>query len=387
MGAPAAPLQETWPPSSAGWRRHEVPTPSGAPQAGIDEKTVGLQVRTIRPSDRNAHIVDEDTRRASSREPRSLFFYIVSFVAYVAVLYPVIAVVFRLEEVAFGLYPRYSQFDPGGLLEEVTAVHWPSFILSMAAAAIPAVVVHRLRANTAVSLAVVGEAHRKQREFISVISHEFRTPLTAIQGYSELMTEDDLPREQVQEFSRDINMDARRLSRMISEILDFDRLESGRIEIVPAVLDLSASVRDVLDESRIVDPEHTYESAVGPLAVKADPDKLTQILTNLVSNATKYTPPGSSILVRALAEGGMVHVVVEDNGPGIPRDALERVFERYYRIESKDGPRVAGTGLGLPIVRQLVELQGGRVWCESELGKGAAFHFTLPLANPLAAAA
>jgi signal transduction histidine kinase len=340
-------------------------------------------VRTGHQPDQKAPIAGGNTRR----EPRSLAFYVVSFVAYVALLYPVIAIVFRLEEVAFGLYPRYSQFDLGELIREITAVHWPSLIFSMVAAAIPAVIVHRLRANIAASLAIVGEAHRKQREFISVISHEFSTPLTAIQGYSELMAEDDLPSEQVHEFSRDINMDARRLSRMIHEILDFDRLESGRIEIAPAVVDLSASVRGVLDESRIVGPEHTYESAVGPLAVKADPDKLTQILTNLVSNAMKYTPAGSSIAVRASAEDGMAHVVVEDNGPGIPRDRLERVFERYYRIESKDGPRVAGTGLGLPIVRQLVELHGGRVWCESELGKGASFHFTLPLANRLAAAA
>jgi signal transduction histidine kinase len=323
------------------------------------------------------------SRRAVSATsgPRSLAFYIVSFVVYVLLMYPFFAVVFTLEEVALGRHGNEAQFDLLVLFEEIAAVHWPSFFLAGAAAVLPAIVTHRLRASMAAALAQVQESNRKQREFISVVSHEFRTPLTAIHGLSELMSEDELPPEQVREFSRDINADAQRLERMITEILDFDRLESGRMVIAPKNVDLGAYVRGAVEAFRVVAPQHTFVSDVGGLSVKADPDKLAQILTNLLANATKYTPPGSTIMVRAAAEGAMTHVIVEDDGPGIPPNALERIFERYYRIESKDRPQVAGTGLGLPIVRQIVELHGGRVWCESEEGHGAAFHFTLPSAS------
>jgi len=319
--------------------------------------------------------------------PRSLVFYIASFVFYVFLMYPVFAVVFTLEEVALGFHQSNAPFDLFALLEQIAAAHWPSFILALTVAVLPAIVTHRLRAGTAAALVKVQESNRKQREFVSVISHEFRTPLTAIQGYSELMSEDELPPDQVREFSKDIYADARRLERMITEILDFDRLESGRMTIAPANVDLGAHARAAVDDFRVVAPQHTLVSDVSGLSVMADPDKLAQILTNLLANATKYTPPGSTITVRAAAEGAMTHVIVADDGPGIPANALERVFERYYRIQSKDRPHVAGTGLGLPIVRQIVELHGGRVWCESEEGHGAAFHFTLPSASESARAA
>ena len=319
---------------------------------------------------------------STARHTRSLAIYILSFAAYIVLMYPVMAVAFRLEEVVFGLYPGDAGLGLANLIEELVAVHWPSLVIAIAlGGVIPAIVTHHLRAQIATALTAADDAHSKQREFISVISHEFRTPLTAIQGFSELMAEDDLPSEQVREFSHDINVDARRLSRMVNEILDLDRLDSGRTTITSTVVDLAAYVHEALDAERVLGPDHVFVNNVGAIAVRADPDKLTQILTNLVSNAVKYTPSGSTITVSAEPVGQMTDIVVRDDGPGIPAEALGRLFERYYRVESKTNARISGTGLGLAIVRQIAERHGGKAWCESEFGHGAAFHFTLPSAT------
>jgi signal transduction histidine kinase len=144
----------------------------------------------------------------------------------------------------------------------------------------------------------------------------------------------------------------------------------------------------VIAEAAIVSQAHRFVNRIGPLFVKADPDKLTQILTNLVNNATKYTPPGSTVTLSVACDAGVADVSVSDDGPGIPKDALPKLFERYYRVESAANVGVVGTGLGLAIVRQTAVLLGGRAWAESEFGRGATFHFTLPVsAAPIAAAA
>jgi signal transduction histidine kinase len=229
----------------------------------------------------------------------------------------------------------------------------------------------------------VGELERLNRaksDFVSIVSHEFRTPLTGIQGFSEMMANEDLTLEEMREYAGDINKDAQRLNRMINEMLDLDKMESGRMQLHREPVDLNAIVAETVDLVRPNAPGHrlrvTLDPAVGE--VQGDRDKLTQVMTNLLNNAVKYSPNGGEVVVTTRVEGDAVHILVRDHGMGIPKEALQTIFERYGRIESKATRHIQGTGLGLPIVRQIVQLHGGTVWAESSVGEGSVFHVNLP---------
>jgi signal transduction histidine kinase len=231
--------------------------------------------------------------------------------------------------------------------------------------------------------------NRAKSDFVSIVSHEFRTPLTGIQGFSEMMASDDLTMEEMREYAGDINKDAHRLNRMITEMLDLDKMESGRMQLNRERLDLNAVISDAVDRVRPNAPQHPVSLRLDPLVgeMNGDRDKLTQVMANLLSNAVKYSPNGGEIVVSTRAEGGSAHVVVRDHGMGIPQAALETIFERYGRVESPATRHIQGTGLGLPIVRQIVHLHGGTVWAESSVGEGSVFHIRLPHAAAGAAVA
>ncbi len=222
--------------------------------------------------------------------------------------------------------------------------------------------------------------NRAKSDFVSIVSHEFRTPLTGIQGFSEMMQSEDLTLDEMREYAGDINKDAHRLNRMITEMLDLDKMESGRMEIHREAVDLNALVGEAADQMRPNAPRHPLSLRLDPMVgeVSADRDKLTQVMANLLSNAVKYSPDGGEIVVSTRVEGNTAHVVVRDHGMGIPKAALETIFERYGRVESVATRHIQGTGLGLPIVRQIVQLHGGAVWVESTVGEGSVFHVTLP---------
>ena len=234
------------------------------------------------------------------------------------------------------------------------------------------------------SVAELERLSQAKSDFISIVSHEFRTPLTGIQGFSEMMRDEDLSVDEMKEYAGDINKDAQRLNRMINEMLDLDRLESGRMGLQAAPVDLNALIAEVVDGVAPSVPPHAIalhlDRALGP--VHGDRDKLTQVVVNLVSNAVKYSPDGGEIVITSRAEGTNAHVLVRDHGMGIPPDGLEKVFERFSRLESDATRFIQGTGLGLPIVRQIVTLHGGNAWVESTVGDGSVFQFTIPLAAP-----
>ena len=225
--------------------------------------------------------------------------------------------------------------------------------------------------------------NRAKSEFVSIVSHEFRTPLTGIQGFSEMMRDEQLTLEEMREYAGDINKDSQRLNRMIDEMLDLDRMESGRMTIHPERMDLNAVLDEAVNRVRPNAPNHTLSLDLqGDLpSIHADRDRLTQVASNLLNNAVKYSPTGGRITVKSRADGGQVRIEVRDEGLGIPPEALETIFERYSRVDSQATKDIPGTGLGLPIVRQIVQLHGGKVWAESELGRGSVFHVTLPLAG------
>ncbi|MEK6207692.1 MAG: HAMP domain-containing sensor histidine kinase [Chloroflexota bacterium] len=238
----------------------------------------------------------------------------------------------------------------------------------------------------------IEQLSRLRSEFVSIVSHEFRTPLTGIQGFSEMMRDEDMTMPQVREYAGDINKDARRLARLITDMLDLDRMESGRMTLNSEPVDLNLIVAETAAQFRLSAADHPIELELDsrlPMLM-GDSDRLTQVVTNLVSNAIKYSPSGGAVELRTKRTERTVTLTVRDHGMGIEPDQLEKIFERYSRVQTTETRAISGTGLGLPIVRLIVQLCDGKVWATSEAGQGSVLHVQLPLreaavAAPLAA--
>ncbi len=218
-------------------------------------------------------------------------------------------------------------------------------------------------------------------DFVSVVSHEFRTALTGIQGFSQMIKDENLSVEEVKEFASDINEDAKRLNRMINEMLDLDRMESGRMTLNMDQVDINALIEEAVRSAGLNAPGHQIRSQLdGSLPrFPGDRDKLVQVVSNLLSNAVKYSPEGGRISVSSRLEGGNVHLRVRDEGVGISPEALENLFQPYSRVESENTRYIKGTGLGLAISREIVGLHGGKIWAESVVGEGSTLHVSIPL--------
>ncbi|WP_038056833.1 ATP-binding protein [Thermus amyloliquefaciens] len=228
------------------------------------------------------------------------------------------------------------------------------------------------------------EAERLKGEFIAAVSHELRTPLAVIMGLAELLREEGLS-ETARESVDLILESSFRLKTMVDNLLDTSRLEAGRFEVSkrpvnlkPLLLDLARSFQGV---ARLSGVAFEVEVADLPL-LEADPDRVLQVVGNLLSNAFKFTPPGGRVRLRAWEEAGSVRVEVEDTGPGIPKEELPRLFQRYARAKNASARGVSGTGLGLFISKHIVEAHGGRIEVESEEGKGSLFRVILPVYGP-----
>lgn len=225
------------------------------------------------------------------------------------------------------------------------------------------------------------EVDQLKSSLISTVSHELRTPLTMIQGFSELLLTRDLREEKSREALEQINVSAQRLSRLIEDLLSVSRIESGRLVLRLAPVDLPAVVDEVIapfahrgigDFKVSLDPDLP--------AVLSDRDMLIQILTNLVSNAIKYSPAGSTASVSAKRNGSAAEISVQDQGIGMSEDEVAQLFQKFYRADSPEVRKAGGTGLGLYITKNLIEMQGGQIWVKSKVGRGSTFFFSLPLA-------
>lgn len=219
---------------------------------------------------------------------------------------------------------------------------------------------------------------RMQREFIAMAGHELRNPLTAIRGAAQLMQRRGVYSERRVET---IVNQTRRLERLVDDLLDISRLEAGRLELRPARVDLAQLVHASAEQVRAISPAHVVrvEVAPGPIEGWWDPDRLGQVLQNLLMNAVKYSPDGGEVLVRLETQDSEVRLSISDRGVGIPAEALSRLFDRFYRAENAAAGSQQGFGLGLYIARSLVEAHGGRIWAESAgPGQGSTFTVALP---------
>ncbi len=236
------------------------------------------------------------------------------------------------------------------------------------------------------------EVERLKNEFISIVSHELRTPITSIKGYTDLLFSEELEAlgEQQRRFVRVIKDNSDRVARLVNDILDVSRIETGRIKLRIEPLDLARLTKDVVDDfsGQVVEKSLDLVLDLPPAlpAVRGDEDRVRQILANLIDNACKYTREGDTVTVQAMMTDDFVQVDVSDTGVGIAEQDRAHIFDRFYRSEQAETYAPEGSGLGLSVVRMFVELLGGKVWVESELNRGSTFSFTLPLAldKPLA---
>jgi PAS domain S-box-containing protein len=227
------------------------------------------------------------------------------------------------------------------------------------------------------------QSNRLKDEFLATISHELRTPLHAILGWANLLRERVQGPEAVKAADT-ILRNAEAQSHIIDDVLDVSRIITGKFKLELKTADLSALVRESLD---VVRPSAaarqvtlSFEHDDGSLSLIADPTRLSQVIWNLLSNAVKFTDPGGSVMVRLSQRGSLIELVVRDTGRGIDAEFLPYVFDRFRQAEGSTKRRFGGLGLGLAIVREIVELHGGETWAESDgPGKGAAFHVHLPV--------
>jgi signal transduction histidine kinase len=219
-----------------------------------------------------------------------------------------------------------------------------------------------------------------RRDFVANVSHELKTPLTSIVGYAETLTTEDAGKD-AERFAHTILNNARRMQELVDDLLDLSRIESGRWQPTPALVDVAGVVAEAwaefLDRARARRINITVAASAAP-HVRADPDALRQILTNLFDNALRHTPPGGRITVTAEASLGGVTIAVADTGSGISSEHLPRIFERFYRADPGRSREEGGTGLGLAIVKHLMEAHGGRVEARSTLGVGTTILLFFP---------
>ncbi len=233
-------------------------------------------------------------------------------------------------------------------------------------------------------LAGIERLNQLKSEFITLVSHEFRTGLVGIQGFSEMIRDsEDLAAEDIKAFAADINKDAQRLNRMINDMLDLDRIEAGRLVLHMEPVDINLVLQEAVERARASSELHVFNVKLDPALPVAhcDADRVAQIISNLLTNAVKYSPDGGEVLVSSVGSEGFVEVSVRDHGVGIAPEFAKRLFSRYERYEKTSG-KIIGTGLGLAIAKQIVEMHGGRIWVETTVGSGSDFRFTLPMGAP-----
>jgi PAS domain S-box-containing protein len=222
----------------------------------------------------------------------------------------------------------------------------------------------------------------RKNDFIGMVSHELKTPLTSLNAIIQVAnvklknSEDSFLAGAMQK----ANQQVKRMTAIINGFLNISRLESGKILIEKQVFELNELITDIIEETRLTMTTHRIHFLpLQPVHVNADREKISSVISNLISNAIKYSPQGQNIELQCMLEGKNVVVSVKDEGMGIKPQDLDKVFDRYYRVESNNTRHIAGFGIGLYLSSEIIERHNGRLWAESEIGKGSTFYFLLPL--------
>lgn len=226
---------------------------------------------------------------------------------------------------------------------------------------------------------------QERRNFVSNVSHELRTPLTSMRSYLEALNDGAWKDPEIApEFLKVTQEETERMIRMISDLLNLSRIDSGRSELNPELIQLNNLLNFILDrfDMMIQSEKRSYrivrEFTSRSIFVEADKDKLTQVFDNIINNAMKYSPNGGTITVRLLETHNSAIVSISDQGLGIPKKDLNKVFDRFYRVDKARSRQMGGTGLGLAISKEVIRQHNGRIWVESEEGKGSTFYVALP---------
>jgi two-component system, OmpR family, phosphate regulon sensor histidine kinase PhoR len=227
---------------------------------------------------------------------------------------------------------------------------------------------------------------RIRQDFVANVSHEFRTPLTAIQGFAETLLggalEDPANRRRFVEIIRE---HAARLARLTADLLELSRIEAGELKLEFRPVSLAQLVKSCVETARLKAAAKNLAIEVNPAGAlppaRGDANRLQEVLQNLLDNAVQYTPSGGRVEVSATRVGNQLVITVADTGIGIPQAEQSRIFERFYRVDAARSREAGGTGLGLSISRHIVEAHGGRIWVESAVGEGSRFHFSVPVAS------
>ncbi|MBI4317409.1 MAG: PAS domain S-box protein [Chloroflexi bacterium] len=227
---------------------------------------------------------------------------------------------------------------------------------------------------------------RLKEEFISIAAHEFRAPLTAISGYTQMLARQLSTREGMERERKELDLvrvHTRRLASLIHNLVDITRMKSGQLSLNRRRVDLPSLMRTSVDNMRALSSKHTLELELddeGTL-VLADPERIDQVLTNLIGNAVKYSPDGGRVLISLNRATGEAVISVRDRGIGMSVKQLHHVFEPFYCADNADNRQFEGIGLGLHISKMLIEAHGGRIWAASRRGRGSTFTFALPIAE------
>jgi signal transduction histidine kinase len=240
----------------------------------------------------------------------------------------------------------------------------------------------------------LGRLNEEKNEFMGMAAHDLRNPLSAIKGYAEMITEDadslvtaspatlESLRREIGDWAARIQDTSARMAEMVQNLLDANRIERGEMQLRLAPVELAGAVEAVIESqrSRATAKQQGLQllNEAGAATVLADATVLTQVIENLISNAVKYSPPGRNIFVRLEKLPEAVRCQVQDEGPGLSAEDQKKLFGKFARLSAKPTGGEHSTGLGLSIVKKMVEAMHGRVWCESELGKGARFVVELP---------
>ncbi len=243
---------------------------------------------------------------------------------------------------------------------------------------------HRVELDNVRLVGEAQEALRAREDLLAIVSHDLRNPLGVVLASTSLLLKSNLPPDRQERARRQVEAIQRagnRMNRLIRDLLDFASIQAGRLSVSLRPQDVAAMVNEVLEVTEPLAAAKALRltADVAPdLAIRCDHDRVIQLFSNLVGNAVKFTPDAGTITVRAVPDGDVVRFSVTDTGPGISADELPHVFDRYYQAQRKNRD---GIGLGLSIARGIVEAHGGRIWVESEEGKGSTFFFTLPPGN------